>query len=85
MLDQFIVHEVQGTSDTPYTFPVGDGESPDAAKDAAMAKHHAIMVAAYGSDVPYHGSYIVHMTEATPGRIDTFVMVSEIRKKEVSA
>ena len=52
MLDQFIVHEVQGTSDTPYTFPVGDGKSPDAAKDAAMAKHHAIMVAAYGSDVP---------------------------------
>lgn len=85
MFDQFITHEIQGTSDTPYTFQVADGEDPDIAKNQAMAKFHSIMVVAYGSNVPYHGAYIVHMVEATPGRIDTFVIASEIRKREVTA
>lgn len=85
MFDQFITHEIQGTSDTPYTFQVADGADPDIAKNQAMAKFHSIMVAAYGSNVPYHGAYIVHMVEATPGRIDTFVIANEIRKREVTA
>lgn len=84
MFDQFITHEIQGTTDVPYTFQVANGEDPDIAKNQAMAKFHAIMVAAYGSNVQYHGAYIVHMTEATPGRIDTFVIENEIRKREVT-
>lgn len=86
MLNQFIVHEIQGPIDVPYTFPVPDGTDPDVTKESALAKFHSIMVAAYSGDVEYAGAYIVYMTEATPGKISTYVIADEIRKKrEVTA
>lgn len=86
MLNQFIVHEIQGTSDTPVTFPVPDGTDPEIIKEDALARFHSIMTAAYSGDVEYAGAYMVYMTEATPGKISTYIVADEIRKKrEVTA
>ena len=86
MLNQYIVHEVQGATDVPVTFPVPDGIDPEVIKEQALARFHSIMTAAYSGDVEYAGAYMVYMTEATPGKITTFIIEDEIRKKrEVTA
>ena len=64
MIEQFEVFEEQDKTIIPYVFRVGTGEgeyaTPELAEAAAHAKFHEIMIAAYGSQVPYHGSCILH-------------------------
>lgn len=64
MIEQFEVMEEQNMSIIPWVFRVGTGEGQYAtsklAEAAAHAKFHSIMVSAYGSNVDYHGAYIIH-------------------------
>ena len=61
MTEQYEVTEIQNKTRTPFVFDVSDyGGNADACEEAAMAKYHQIMVAAYNSQVAYCGACVLH-------------------------
>ena len=67
MKEQYEVTEIQNKTRSPFVFDVEDyleNRTPEAAviacEEAAMAKYHDIMVAAYSSNVAYCGAQVLH-------------------------
>ena len=85
MTEQFEVFEEQDEAIIPYVFRVGTGvgqyATTELAEAAAHAKFHEIMIAAYGSQVPYHGACILHRF----GKNKPIVEDDEMVEREVTA
>ena len=85
MTEQYIVAEIQNVSVSPFVFRVGNepGQyaTPEAAKEAARAKFHDIMVAVYSYSLPYHGAILLHQYGTNPAVIEAYEMV----EREVTA
>ena len=86
MIEQFEVVEIQNKSRIPYVFDVSDyteNRTPEAAKnaceEAANAKYHEIMVAAYGGVQPYCGATMRHFIDR-----DVVASKDELIIREVS-
>lgn len=85
MTEQYEVLEEQDKAIIPYVFRVGTGlgeyATPELAEAAAHAKFHDIMVAVYGSNVPYHGALIIHRY----GKNKPMIEDDEMVEREVTA
>lgn len=86
MTEQFEVIEVQNKSRIPYVFDVEDyteNRTPEqavrACEDAANAKYHDVMVAAYGGNVAYCGAVLLHYVD-----YNVEMKKSEIKKREAA-
>jgi len=86
MTEQFEVVEIQNKSRIPYVFDVSDyseNRTPQAAKnaceEAANAKYHDIMVAAYAGNQPYCGAAMRHFIDK-----DVIYVKDELIIREVS-
>lgn len=86
MIEQFEVIEIQNNSRIPYVFDVSDyseNRTPEAAKnaceEAANAKYHDIMVAAYAGDIAYCGAVMRHFIDK-----DVIAVKDELIIREVS-
>lgn len=86
VVEQYEVIEVQNKSRIPYVFDVEDYEgngrtheqAVKACENAANAKYHDIMVAAYGGNAPYCGAVMTHYVDYDVQKKKSEIIVREV-------